>query len=107
MKETLILCTADTTELAQKMARALVEENKAACVNIIPGMRSIYRWEGRICDESECLLVIKTTDDRFEAVRSRIRELHSYQVPEIIAVPVTAGDADYLAWLRGQIELEQ
>jgi len=100
MNEILVLSTADTLELAQKIAHALIEEHEAACVNIVPGIRSIYRWEGSICDEPELLLLIKTTSENFESVKSRIHLLHTYQVPEVIAVPITAGDPAYLSWLR-------
>ena len=103
MKEILILSTADTMNLAQEIARAIVQEGKAACVNIVPGVRSIYRWEGKICDDSELLLLIKSTDDNFEQVRKRIRQLHSYDTPEVIALPIQSGDSDYLNWLRAQV----
>ena len=99
MDATLILSTTDSMDLARKIADALVSAGEAACVNILSGIRSVYRWEGKICDEGEFLLLIKSSADRFEAVRSRIRKLHTYQVPEIIAVPIQAGDPDYLGWL--------
>ena len=100
MNAILVLTTADSSELALKIASALVENREAACVSIVPGIRSIYRWEGKVCDDSELLLVIKSSADRFEAVRSRIRQLHTYQVPEIISVDIAAGDATYLRWLN-------
>jgi periplasmic divalent cation tolerance protein len=100
MNEILVLSTTDTLELAQEIASALVQAHAAACVNIVPGIRSIYVWEGEKCDEQECLLLIKSTSEKFEAVRARIHQLHSYKVPEIIAVPISAGDPAYLAWLR-------
>jgi periplasmic divalent cation tolerance protein len=103
MAEILVLTTADSPELAARIANALVEAREAACVNIVPGLRSIYRWEGKVCDEQELLLVIKSTRDRFDAVRARIRQVHTYQVPEIVAVDIVAGDPDYLGWLRGQL----
>jgi periplasmic divalent cation tolerance protein len=103
MSEILVLTTADSPELAARIANALVEAREAACVNIVPGIRSIYRWEGKVCDEQELLLVIKSTRDRFEAVRARIRQVHTYQVPEVVAVDIETGDPDYLAWLRGQL----
>ncbi len=103
MNEILILNTTDTPHLAQEIASALVEAHEAACVNIIPGIRSIYRWQGKVCDEGECLLLIKSTKEKFEAIRDTIRRLHSYEVPEIIAVPITAGDPGYLAWLTSSI----
>ena len=95
----LVISAADSMELAQMIASALIETGEAACVNIIDGVRSVYRWEGKTCEENELVLLIKTSEDRFEAVRSRIRKLHTYQLPEIIAVPIHAGDPEYLAWL--------
>jgi periplasmic divalent cation tolerance protein len=103
MSEILILSTTDTMELAQNIASALVQAHEAACVNIVPGIRSVYCWEGKECNDAECLLLIKSSAEKFEAVRSTIRKLHSYQVPEIIALPITAGDSTYLAWLRSSI----
>ena len=100
----LVVTTADSESLARRIASALVEAGEAACVNIVPGVRSIYRWEGKVCDEGEFLLMIKTAADRWEAVRSRIRQLHSYQVPEVIALSITAGDPDYLSWLGEQVK---
>ena len=99
-----VLVTAPNGEEASRIAEALVSEKLAACVNIVPGIRSVYVWEEKECDEQECLLLIKSTSEKFEAVRTRIRQLHSYQVPEIIAVPVSAGDPAYLAWLRSSLE---
>jgi periplasmic divalent cation tolerance protein len=100
MNEILVLSTTDTAEMAQKIASALVEANEAACVNIVPGIRSIYRWDGKVCDEGEYLLLIKSSVQKFEAIRSRIRLLHTYQLPEVIAIPITAGDPAYLEWLN-------
>jgi periplasmic divalent cation tolerance protein len=94
-----VLVTAPTPERAAELARALVEERLAACGNVVPGLRSIYRWEGKIEDEPEVLLVLKTTRDRFDALRERVLALHPYQVPEVLALPVEAGSARYLAWL--------
>lgn len=103
MQEILVFTTADSPDLAQKIALALVEGREAACVNILPGIRSVYRWERRVCDDAELLLIIKTTAGRFEAVRERIRQLHTYKVPEVIAVALTSGDPDYLRWLSAQV----
>jgi periplasmic divalent cation tolerance protein len=100
MNEILILSTTDTMELAKSIANALVDAKEAACVNIVPGIRSVYRWEGKIYDESEFLLLIKSTSENFAAVNSRIRQIHTYKVPEVIAVPIAAGDSEYLNWLR-------
>lgn len=102
MSELLILSTTDSEELARAIASALVEHREAACVNIVPGVSSIYRWEGKTCDSREWLLLIKTPVERFEAVRGRIRAMHSYELPEVIAVPITAGDPQYLHWVREQ-----
>ncbi len=102
MNPILILSTVDSAELGHKVANGLVEAGLAACVNIVANVRSVYRWEGRICDERELLLVIKTRSELFEAVRALIRQLHTYEVPEIIAVPICRGDSDYLSWLDEQ-----
>jgi periplasmic divalent cation tolerance protein len=103
MDAILILTTADHPDLAQRIASALVENGEAACVNILPAVRSIYRWQGKLCDEGEQLLLIKSVAGRFEAVRSRIRRLHTYEVPEVIAVPITAVDADFGRWMDEQL----
>ncbi len=104
MREMIVLSTVDSISNASEIARSLVEEGIAACVNIVPGIRSIYRWQGRLCDEGELLLIIKTTEDRFEAARTRIRQLHTYELPEVIAIPISAGDEDYLRWLSGALQ---
>ncbi len=98
----LVLSTTDSMDLAHNIAAALVEAREAACVNILPGLRSIYRWEGRLCDEAECLMLIKTSEEQFESVRSRIRQMHTYNLPEIIAVPIETGDPEYLLWLASR-----
>ncbi len=94
-----VLVTVPTPERAAELARALVEERLAACGNVVPGLRSIYRWEGKVEDEPEALLVLKTTRARFDALRARVLELHSDQVPEVLALPVEAGSAAYLEWI--------
>ena len=104
MNKALILSTVDSMDLAHKIAHALVNEGKAACVNIVPGVRSIYRWEEKICDDSELLLLIKSSDENFEQIRKRIRQIHTYETPEVIAVPISGGDPDYLNWLHAQVE---
>jgi periplasmic divalent cation tolerance protein len=96
-----ILVTAPGAAEAAALARALVEERLAACGNVVPGLRSIYRWEGKVQEDTEALLVLKTTRARFEALRERILALHPYQVPEVLALPVEAGSAPYLAWIAG------
>jgi periplasmic divalent cation tolerance protein len=104
MSEILVLTTTDSLDLALRIASALVEQKEAACVNIVPEIRSIYRWEGKVCDDAELLLLIKSSADRFEAVRSRIRQLHTYEVPEVISLPIVAGDQSYLRWLNEQVK---
>lgn len=88
---------------AQRIARALVEQRLAACVQVIGPMISTYRWQGQIEEAQEYLCLIKTRADRFEQVEAAIRAAHPYEVPEILAVPVAAGSADYLRWLDGEI----
>ena len=97
------MSTVDSVELGRKIAGALVDAGLAACVNIIPGVRSVYRWQGKICDEEELLLLIKTTAARFEEVRRLVRSLHTYQVPEVISLPIGAADRDYISWLCEQV----
>lgn len=100
MTDTLVvLVTAPSAETAAGIARALVEERLAACGNVVPGLRSIYRWEGTVHDEAEALLVLKTTRGRFAALRDRVLALHPYQVPEVLALPVEEGSQKYLAWV--------
>lgn len=93
------LSTAPSPEKAAELAKALVEERLAACVNVLPGVRSFYRWKGELCDDTEALCVIKTRADRVEALRRRLVELHPYEVPELVVLEVTAGHPPYLAWL--------
>ena len=94
-----VLMTAPDADGAGRMASVLVDERLVACVNIVPGLRSIYRWEGKLCDESEVLCLMKTRLGLFPALRERIAALHPYQVPEIIALPLAAGSAPYLDWV--------
>lgn len=85
---------------AARIGRALVEERLAACVNILPGMRSIYRWQGRVEEAAEAVLIAKTRADRFTALSVRVRELHPYELPCIVALRIEGGDAGYLDWIR-------
>jgi periplasmic divalent cation tolerance protein len=94
-----VLMTAPSAEVAAEIARPLVGEGLAACVNVVPGVRSIYRWNGEVCDDAEVLCVIKTRAERFEALRARILALHPYEVAEVIALPIVAGNEPYLAWI--------
>ena len=95
----IVLTTAASEEEAHKIARHLIERQLAACANIIPHVESIYRWQGKIESSREWLLLIKTSADRFPAVRDALRTLHSYQLPECISLSIDDGSADYLEWL--------
>jgi periplasmic divalent cation tolerance protein len=97
-----VLVTAPDAEAAARLARALVEERLAACGNVVPAIRSIYRWEGSVHDEGEALLVLKTRAARVDALRARVLELHPYQVPEVLVLPVEAGSEAYLAWIAAE-----
>ncbi len=101
----IVLCTCENQQQAASIAEALVEGRLAACVNVLPGVRSVYRWKGAVEGAEEVLLLIKTTRERFAAVRERIEVLHSYEVPEIIAVPLVEGSEKYLSWLREQVAM--
>jgi periplasmic divalent cation tolerance protein len=98
----MVFCTCPDEATARRIAEALVSERLAACVNRLPGIRSTYRWEGRVQDEPEVLLLIKTGADRYPDLELRLKALHPYEVPEIIAVPVAAGSASYLAWIASE-----
>ena len=95
-----VLVTAPNEEKAAELAHALVGEKLAACVNIVPRARSIYRWESDVKDEAEALLVVKTSADRFEALHQRVLALHPYQVPEVLRLEVAQGHLPYLDWVR-------
>jgi periplasmic divalent cation tolerance protein len=101
----LLLTTADTPELADKLAHALIERRLAGCVNIVGPARSVYRWDGRIQVAEERLLLIKTTSDLVARVRQTIGELHTYDLPELLTVPISGGDERYLEWLRSELDL--
>jgi len=98
-----VLCTCTEGAPATRLAQALVEEKLAACVNRLPGVISSFRWEGRVEEERETLLLIKSTEDRLEALTARITELHPYELPEVVAVPVLGGLDSYLDWLRDSV----
>jgi periplasmic divalent cation tolerance protein len=95
----IVLVTCPNRRVAGSIARALVVEHLAACANIIPGLTSIYRWEGKLCRDREVLVLVKTRRSRFAALARRVRGLHPYSVPEIIALPVALGSQAYLTWV--------
>jgi periplasmic divalent cation tolerance protein len=100
MDEIIVFITASSEEEAAKIARALVEARLAGCVNIIKNIRSIYSWQGKIEDEPEVLMIVKTQKSLFDSLTKKVEELHSYTVPEIIVLPIAEGSKDYLKWLR-------
>lgn len=99
MEAIVIYITAPNEDEGADIARTLVQERLAACINIIAPVRSIYRWQEKVEDEREVLLIVKTRKRLFDSLLERVRELHSYTVPEIIALPITGGSEDYLKWL--------
>ncbi|MHC4605772.1 MAG: divalent-cation tolerance protein CutA [Planctomycetota bacterium] len=98
---TFVMC--GSKEEGEKIARALVEEKLAACVNIVPGVTSVYFWEGKLNVDPEHLLVVKSTRAKCGDLVRRVRELHSYDVPEVITMPVSAGSPDYLKWVENSV----
>ena len=99
-----VFVTAPSEKEGEKIAQALLEERLAACVNIVPGLKSVFRWKGKISTEEEVLLLIKTKDRLFEKLKKRVIELHSYDVPEVIALGILAGNEKYLDWLKKETE---
>jgi periplasmic divalent cation tolerance protein len=102
----IVLCTCGSRDEADSIASTLVNERLAACVNILPPVQSVYRWQGAVERADEILLVIKTTAARFSALRDRIQAIHSYDTPEIIAIEAAAGSERYLTWLGEQCSEE-
>jgi len=98
-----VLLTVPNAETAEKLAEALVGERLAACVNVLDGVRSTYRWKGAVERDDELLCICKTTRAAFEQLRARVVELHPYEVPEVIALPVELGHAPYLAWIMASV----
>jgi len=97
-----VLVTVPDEAVAERLAEALLGEQLAACVNLLPGLRSIYRWQGKIERSSEVQLIVKTRESRVDALIERIGVLHPYDTPEILVLPVVAGGARYLAWIRAE-----
>ncbi|GJL51563.1 divalent-cation tolerance protein CutA [Candidatus Nitrospira salsa] len=102
--EIVVLVTAASETEARLIARRIVEDKIAACVNIIPTIQSVFDWEGKVTEEQESLLIIKTKAEVFDLLESAIKRLHSYSVPEIIALPIQSGSSDYLAWLGQMVK---
>ena len=95
-----VFITAPNVECAETIARKLVEERLAACVNVVPGIRSLYRWEGQVQNDPEVLMIVKTRADRCSALAARVTELHPYDLPEVLELPAASGSRTYLDWVR-------
>lgn len=106
MSEFLLVYITASGQNAQDLAGALVSENLAACVNRIPGIESTYTWEGRVEHDAEDLLIVKTRADLFDRLKERVQEIHGYDVPEIIAVPIVEGSESYLEWMGASLSKE-
>lgn len=100
----LVLCTCPDTETAEALAGRLVQQNRAACVNIVPQLRSLYQWQGRIENDEEVLMLIKTTAEAYPALERSLQADHPYEVPEIIAIPLAAGLDAYLQWMTDTVK---
>lgn len=98
-----VFVTAPSPRKAEEIATVLVNERLAACGNILPGIRSIYRWEGKLHESTEVLVMLKTQAELFEKLRARVKEVHSYDVPEIVSVRIEAGHSPYLDWIRDSV----
>ena len=99
-QELVVFVTTSNNEEASKLADVLVSDRLAACVNIIPAIQSVYRWEGKVNCDTEALMIIKTTDDRYAELERRVKEIHSYSTPEVVALKIDRGSEQYLNWLR-------
>ncbi|MEK6321788.1 MAG: divalent-cation tolerance protein CutA [Acidobacteriota bacterium] len=104
--ELIVFVTTSSNPEAESIADALVSERLAACVNIVGAIESVYRWEGKITHDREALMIIKTTDERYAELERRVKELHSYSTPEVVAFKIERGAGDYLAWVRDSTSRE-
>ena len=105
-KISLVMTSVGTEQQAVEISEELITRRLATCVNIVPCLRSIYRWKGKVCEDTEYLLLIKTPEKLFEQVSSAIREYHSYELPEILALPVTAAETNFHQWVLQMVEPE-
>ncbi len=96
----LVMTTLPSREIAKALAQNALEQKLAACINIIPNITSLYTWEGKVCEEDECLLLIKTTQSRYAELEGWLRSEHPYTLPELIVTPITQGLPDYLGWIK-------
>ena len=104
MQAIVIVTTVGTEDQANLLARELIARRQAACVNVVPGVRSTYRWQGKICTDGEMMLVVKTLAGEFDGVAATIGELHAYELPEILSFPVERGDARFLEWIAASVD---
>ena len=105
-KISLVMTSVGTEQQAVEISEELIARRLATCINIVPCLRSIYRWKGKVCEDTEYLLLIKTPEKLFEQVSSAIREDHSYELPEILAIPVTAAETNFHQWVLQMVEPE-
>ena len=103
MEYVAVFITAPDEDTAADIAKVLVGGGLAACANIVRNVRSIYKWQGKMEDESEVLMIVKTSSDKFSALESKVREMHPYDVPEIVSVPITQGSDPYIEWLSNAV----
>lgn len=103
-KISLVITSVGTEQQAVEISEELIARRLATCINIVPCLRSIYRWKGKVCEDTEYLLLIKTPAKLFDEVSSAIREYHSYELPEILAVPVTAAEENFHRWVLQMVE---
>lgn len=106
MRAIAVVTTVGTEEQAYLIAREIVARRQAACVNVVPGIRSIYRWKGKICKDGELMLIVKTLEGELEGVTDTIRELNSYEIPEILSFNVSHGEQRFLEWIAGSVDKE-
>jgi periplasmic divalent cation tolerance protein len=106
MRAVVVVTTVGTEEQANLIAREIVARRQAACVNILPAIRSIYRWKGKICKDGELLLIVKTLESEYAGVAATIKELHSYELPEILSFSVSRGDPAFLEWITSSVDKE-
>ena len=100
----LVMVTCSSQEEAEEIGNSLVEKRLTACVNVLPEIKSIFHWKGKISKEKEVLLIVKSKLDLFELIRNEVKDLHSYEVPEIIALPIKAGSEEYLNWIKKETQ---
>lgn len=104
MKNILILCTINDFDIAKEISKTLLEERLVACVNIVPNLTSLYHWEGKICEDKEYLMILKSRSGLFDEVKNQISELHPYSVPEVISLEIKDGAKSYLEWLNTELK---